>query len=145
MTLKARFDLDVWAAKRKLFDELAESTEVYVHINLDTEGVRVPERFTKSEDRTLILKFSPRYDYRLEVLEEGVSQILKLGGEDFEVFIAWDAMFAIRDERAIKVGQWHWSAPMAKRPDRPVLMTTESGHELVITPEGVVFEPTYSH
>lgn len=91
------------------FNDLADRGEVYVHVNLSEFGVRVPERLKQGFE--VVLKFSKRYGYKLEVLEEGVSQILSFQGEDFPVFIEWNAIFVIRDESNTRGFTYPWSAP----------------------------------
>lgn len=139
--LQARFNQDVRAAKREIFEAISAQTEVFVAMNLEHEGVRIPEHLRKGD--RLTLKFSQRYEYKLEVLDEGVAQILRFGGEDFPVFVAWDAIFIISEQKG-RSGTWPWSAPKALRLTSDALLSGEEGdHKL--SPDGVISKVEYIH
>lgn len=98
------------ADKIKVFTDLIDRGEVFVHANTRAYGVRVPPRLLEAGPQ-VVMKFSKNYGPKLEILEEGIEQALSFQGEQFPVFISWDAIFTIRDESGTIGIAFPWSAP----------------------------------
>ena len=143
-TLEAELNLMVRSMKHQLFSQISSETEVYVAINLEANQALVPDHLKQSNDGSLVLKFSPRYGPKLEILEEGVAQNLKFRGEDFEVFASWDSIYAIWEVSKTKQPSTVWQAPKALRPKGP-LSVTMGDMEVVVSQEGEVDFVQYIH
>jgi hypothetical protein len=137
------FDKTIREAKKELFEAISRDCEVFVAVNLEHEGVRLPEHL-KQGDR-IAIKFSHRYEYKLDVEEEGVSQVLRFGGEDFPVFVAWDAIFTISEECGGRHATWPFHGPKALRPEEPVWFQLDEDTQVILHPDGTVRSPEYIH
>lgn len=140
-----RFNVLCRGAKIEMFKKIIETAETFVLINLEHEGVRVPEALRKLDQSHLVLKFSNRYDYRLDVLEEGIEQRLRFNGEEFPVFIAWDAMFGIHDGGPNQAA-WPFHAPTKLRGEEPATVSFNGeGPETLVLPDGTLQDPQTIH
>lgn len=140
-TLTAEFRILNRTLKYHFFKALTEETEAFVHINLEKKEALLPEHLNKGP--TTVLKFSPRYGPRLDIMEEGIRQTLTFQGQDFDIFVSWDAIFAIRDESAHKQRMWRWDGPASLVKDEEMLVTL--GHMEVVVKNGNVEFPSYNH
>lgn len=83
-------------SKRKLFEELLASTDVFVQVNPLKEEVELPAKF--EEHPSIALKMSNAFNFQPEVNDKGIVATLKFGEEYFTCVLPWESIWGVYTE-----------------------------------------------